>query len=142
MPLFRMDTNKEIRVKTEDVMTVTSADAICHEVEIFVEGSNLIDLDFFSLSDPQCTLKTRDHEDDQAEYKFLGETEPIDNNLNPKWIKYFTLMYEENRDIDLLFQVYNYNDRESKDLIGGVEITLFDLLKSDNHAVKLKLKME
>ena len=100
-PIFRLDTNKILSVKhDEELKSPTTLGETPNldyqDLEIFVEGSNLVDLDFFSLSDPQCTLKTRDVHDKTGEWKFLGETEPIDNNLNPKWIKYFSLRYLEN----------------------------------------------
>ena len=55
-------------------------------MELFVEGQDLCDLDFFSVSDPKCTLKTRESNVKHAAWSYGGETETIDNNLNPKWI--------------------------------------------------------
>ena len=72
-------------------------------MQLFVEGKNLVDLDFFTVSDPICTLKTRDANVHDAEFKSAGETEVIDNNLNPLWIEHFTVMYSFKRDTELYF---------------------------------------
>ena len=74
-----------------------------HDVQLFVEGKNLVDLDFFTVSDPICTLRIRDANVHDAEYKPAGETEVIDNNLNPLWIEHFTVMYSFKRDTELHF---------------------------------------
>lgn len=83
------------------------------EVELFVEGSDLVDLDFFSVSDPICTLRTRESNLKHATWQYNGETEVIDNNLNPKWIKHFKVWFIFIRDIELHFQVWNYNGPEA-----------------------------
>jgi Ca2+-dependent lipid-binding protein len=54
----------------------------------------------------------------------VGETEVIDNNLNPVWTKHFDVIYKFNRDSELLFQVWNYNNESSRDLIGETMILL------------------
>ena len=51
-------------------------------------------------------------------WTIMGETEVIDNNLNPLWLEHFTVRYIFVKDYDLYFQVYNYNDHDDKDLIG------------------------
>ena len=98
------------------------------EVELFVEGKDLVDLDFFSVSDPICTLKTRESNLKHATWQFIDETEVIDNNLNPKWIKHFSVKFIFVRDIDLSFQVWNYNGPESRDLIGECELNLSQIM--------------
>ena len=56
-------------------------------VEIFVSAKNLADLDTFTLSDPLCTLKVKNSK--HGGYMEYGETEVVDNNLNPKWVAHF-----------------------------------------------------
>ena len=86
-----------------------------------MEGINLVDLDFFTVSDPMCSLKTRESNLQYVPWTLNGETEVIDNNLNPRWIKHFSVLYIFNRDIDLLFQVWNASDdNEEKELIGQI----------------------
>jgi hypothetical protein len=56
------------------------------DVDIFVSATNLTDLDFFTVSDPMCSLKTRKCNENLASWIKVGETEVVDNNLNPEWI--------------------------------------------------------
>ena len=72
-------------------------------MQLFVEGRDLDDVDLFTLSDPMCTLKTREANLPTAVWRLSGETEVIDNNLNPNWITHFTTKYKFNRDTDLHF---------------------------------------
>ena len=59
---------------------------MAQDVQLFVEGKDLVDLDFFTVSDPMCSLKTRQSNLELDPWVLTGETEVIDNNLNPKWI--------------------------------------------------------
>ena len=72
--------------------------------------------------------KTRPSRDELTPYTYNGETEVIDNNLNPKWIKHFSVWFIFVKDLDLLFQVWNYNSSDDKDLIGQTEISLSELM--------------
>jgi hypothetical protein len=56
-----------------------------------------------TLSDPQCSLKAKPTTIDYAPFKLVGETEVIDNNLNPQWIKHFNISYEFHKDKMLYF---------------------------------------
>ena len=40
-----------------------------------MEGSDLVDLDFFSVSDPMCTLRTRESNLKHATWAYNSETE-------------------------------------------------------------------
>ena len=71
----------------------------------------------------------------------MGETEVIDNNLNPLWLEHFTVRYIFVKDYDLYFQVYNYNDHEDKDLIGEAQICLSELMKSPGQIMRLPLEL-
>ena len=73
------------------------------EIQLFVEGKDLVDLDFFSVSDPICVLRTKEALIEHATWQWNGETEVIDNNLNPKWIKHFNVWYNFVKDLDLHF---------------------------------------
>lgn len=87
-------------------------------------------MDTFTLSDPQCTLKSRPTTIDYAPFKLVGETEVIDNNLNPQWIKHFNIAYEFHKDKELQFQVWNYNTANDKDLIGETIVKLNSIMVS------------
>ena len=93
-----------------------------------MEGHDLVDLDYFSVSDPICSLRIRESNLKHATWRFNGETEVIENNLNPKWIRNFRVWFIFIQDMDLHFQVFNYNNNESRDLIGEVEISLSQIM--------------
>lgn len=93
-------------------------------VQLFASATDLVNLDWLSVSDPICTLKVREANYEYAVQKMVGETEVIDNNLNPVWTKHFEVLYKFNRDSELLFQVWNYNNESSRDLIGETKILL------------------
>jgi Ca2+-dependent lipid-binding protein len=62
----------------------------------------------------------------------VGETEIIDNNLNPTWTKHFTVVYQFNKDRELLFQVWNYDGPTSRELIGETLMKLSDIMMAEN----------
>ena len=106
-----------------------------------MEGRELVDLDFFSVSDPICSLQTRDSNVNHATWHRIGETEVIDNNLNPKWIKSFSVWFHFTKDLDLRFMVHNYNDGENDDMIGMTEICLTEIMMADKQQKVLTLEL-
>jgi len=62
----------------------------------------------------------------------VGETEVIDNNLNPIWTKHFAVTYQFNRDKELKFEVFNFNTPTSKDLIGEANVKLSEIMMAEN----------
>lgn len=96
-------------------------------VELFVSAKNLTDVDILTLSDPLCQLFMKNGNHDS--YVLVGETETIDNNLNPKWVKHFTVNYYFERQQLLMFKVYDDDgDMDSRQLIGLVEILLSEVI--------------
>ena len=110
-------------------------------MQLFVEGKNLIDMDFFTVSDPICTLKTREANLPYAVYRDAGETEVIDNHLNPCWTTHFTVQYIFNKDTELYFRVMNYNfpGINGKDLIGEAQLTLSEVMMSPSQTIEKEL---
>ena len=98
-----------------------------------MSATNLVNLDWLTVSDPVCSLKVREANYDYAVQKFVGETEIIDNNLNPVWTKHFSIIYTFNKDSELLFQVWNYNSASSRELIGEVKLRLSTLMMKNGH---------
>ena len=109
-------------------------------MQLFVAAKNLANLDYLTLSDPICTLKVKEANNQYAVERKVGETEVIDNNLNPNWTKHFTVMYQFNRDRELLFQVWNYNNATSRDLIGEAFLKLTDIMMAENQTVEIDLR--
>lgn len=69
-----------------------------------------------------CTLKTRVCNQEHASWIKMGETEVVDNNLNPEWIKHFNVKYIFHKDMELWFQVWHYESEDEKKLIGETVI--------------------
>ena len=76
---------------------------------------------------------------DYAPYKWVGDTEVIDNHLNPNWIKHFNVNYEFHKDKELFFQVWNFNTQNDKDLIGQTKILLSTIMVSQGMTVEKDL---
>ena len=100
-----------------------------------MEGKNLVDLDLITMSDPICVMRSRDPSNPEAEWKYEGETEVIDNNLNRLWIEHFTIFYNMKKDVELLFQVSNHNPQGEHDLIGQVILRLSEIMRSSGLAL-------
>lgn len=94
-----------------------------------------------TLSDPICTLTQKECNNENAKEKKVGETEVIDNNLNPIWSKHFTVVYQFTKDLELKFEVWNFNSPTSKDLIGEVKLKLTDIILAENQTVTKDLYM-
>jgi len=107
-----------------------------------VNAKDLVDLDFFSVSDPMCKLKKKDSNINHEPWTAVGETEVIDNNLNPQWLKSFSVWFHFTKDLDLRFEVYNYNGPDKEDdLIGQADICLTEVMMADKQSKNLTLQL-
>lgn len=70
---------------------VTMPSDSMQKVEIFLSARNLLDMDFFSKSDPY--VKVYFSSSPQRKPALIGRTETVDNNLNPNFVKSFQLDY-------------------------------------------------
>ena len=61
-------------------------------VELHISCRKLKDLDYFSKSDPLVQIFT--HDEKSRRWTKFGQTELINNNLNPDFKKFFTLNYQ------------------------------------------------
>lgn len=69
----------------------------------------------------------------------MGETEVVDNNLNPEWIKHFNVKYIFHKDMELWFQVWHVESEDEKKLIGETTIKLSQLMMNDNQTLEQQL---
>lgn len=60
----------------------------------------------------------------------VGQTEVVDNNLNPKWIDHFKVDYYFERMQTTLWEVYDFDDDNDFELIGSAEVLLSDILRA------------
>ena len=68
---------------------VSLADTMCMQVELFISGRKLRNLDTFSKSDPYCQL----YELKNNNWAPVGRTEKRKNDLNPDFVEKITVDY-------------------------------------------------
>ena len=69
---------------------MVEASALQMQVNLYVSGRKLKDLDAFSKSDPQCILMEKGP---SGQWAKVGQTEQIMNSLNPDFRTGFTVNY-------------------------------------------------
>ena len=72
---------------------------------------NLTNLDRFSVSDPEVHVYVRTGK--QSAYALLGKTEMVLNNLNPDFVKTFTLDYFFEKEQWIKLEVFHVAPRNS-----------------------------
>lgn len=106
-------------------------------VELYFNGRNLKDLDFFSKSDPCLRLSFQ--ENPSTVLKEIGRTETVANNVNPDWKKSFQLNYIFEARQEIKLEVYD-DDGSDMEFIGRVFTTLGALVGARNQTSVLTLK--
>ncbi|XP_077385711.1 copine-1-like isoform X3 [Festucalex cinctus] len=111
------------------------------KVELTVSCSNLLDKDVGSKSDPLCVLLQRSGKDGWTE---LVRTERVENSANPSFSQRLRLDYHFETVQNLKLAVYDI-DNASRDLadddyLGGVELTLGQIVSSKTLTRPLQLK--
>jgi len=111
--------------------TSSSIQSTEHEkVELFFSCKNLKNMDYFSLTDPQVRLFTPlDGQD-----IFIGETEVISDNLNPKFSKSIIMNYIFEAKQPLHIQVVDLDGPNQRSLVGDVYTTLGAIVGSRNQS--------
>ncbi|XP_020897999.1 copine-5 [Exaiptasia diaphana] len=82
------------------------------QVELHVSCRNLADLDVFSKSDPMVVMFVQAL--GTKEWREHGRTEVIMNNLNPDFVKKFTINYFFEEVQKLKFQVYDIDKKSAR----------------------------
>lgn len=98
------------------------------EVVLFFKGRELADLDVFSKSDPFVVAHVK--EEGQAEWAKVGQTEVVDNELNPNFQTPVRLTYSFEKKQHLRFEVFDDDGGGDKELIGEAFTTLPELVAS------------
>uniref|UniRef100_A0AAX7UHJ5 Copine-3 n=1 Tax=Astatotilapia calliptera TaxID=8154 RepID=A0AAX7UHJ5_ASTCA len=111
------------------------------KVELSVSCANLLDKDVGSKSDPLCVLLESTGGDKWAE---LGRTERLKNNSSPSFSQRLRLDYHFEKVQNLKLGVYDIDNSSSDlgddDYLGGVEITLGQIVSSKTVTRPLQLK--
>lgn len=100
------------------------------DVELYFQGRQLKDLDTFSKSDPQVRLFIK--EGPSAQWKKLGETEVIENNLNPDWKTTIKLFYQFEVNQTVRIEVSDSDGKSDGELIGQVETSVGSMVGAKN----------
>ncbi|CAD8071975.1 unnamed protein product [Paramecium sonneborni] len=104
------------------------------QIEIFISGRQLKDLDYFSKSDPFVIVFIKNNN----QWIKIGRTETIDNNLNPNFKKSFQLDYVFEVVQPIKFEVRD-DDGDTSELIGQIETTIGALFGAKNQTSILEL---
>ena len=105
-------------------MVQAQADSLCMQVELFISGRKLKDLDAFSKSDPRCLV----FEKGSDSWREIGRTEQIQNSLNPDFTTSFTVNYYFERVQELKFVMIDGDGDRDYDTIGELNCTMGQLM--------------
>ncbi|XP_077410903.1 copine-3-like isoform X2 [Vanacampus margaritifer] len=111
-------------------------------VALTISCENLMDMDVFSKSDPQCVFYMSTSGSSWVE---VGRTERIMNCLNPKFSKAFVIDYHFETVQKLKFEVFDIDDNvgcslRDADFLGELECTLGQVVSSRNLTKPLVMK--
>ena len=108
-------------------------------LNLHVCAKNLKDMDVVTVSDPICALFLMQ----QNQWVEFSRTEVIWNNLNPEWVKAFSIMYVFEIRQPIMFRVYDVDSEkanlESQNLIGEAQIELSQLVTSPGSTMTVRL---
>ena len=96
------------------------------QVNLYISGRKLKDLDAFSKSDPQCALYEKTA---SGHWQMLGKTEIMENNLNPDFETCFTVAYWFEKVQNFKFVMVDVDKTSGEgDNIGEVQVTMGNLM--------------
>jgi hypothetical protein len=101
-------------------------DTLSQKVELFISCRKLKNMDVFSKSDPICRIYEWNVKANQ--WAKIGQTERIDNNLNPDFKKQIEATYAFERHQKLKFEVVDDDGNNEFEMIGTVETTMGALM--------------
>lgn len=112
------------------------------KVELKISCRNLLDMDFFSKSDPFVVVYNKPQ---SGNWREIGRTETIMDNLNPDFVKSFILDYFFEEQQLLKFDVYdldsNSRDLTKHDFIGKFVTSLGSIIGEHNGRVEQPLQV-
>jgi hypothetical protein len=99
-------------------------------IHLHVAAKNLTDMDVITVSDPICVLYIFEN----GKWVEFARTEVIWNNLNPEWVKFFSIMYVFEVRQPLLFRVYDVDSENQnlskQDFIGEIQVELSQIVSN------------
>lgn len=94
------------------------------QVQLKISARNISDLDTLTKSDPQCTV----YEQRDEQWVQVGETEEINNTLNPDFARSITVRYYFEKIQKFKFEMKDVDKNDRFDMIGCVEVTMGNLM--------------
>lgn len=95
------------------------------QIEITISARSLLNLDLTSKSDPYCIVKMKKPR--SGLFVEVGNTEKIDDTLNPEWVKKVLVNYCFEAEQRMRFEVWDY-DPDGQDFLGEFETSLADIV--------------
>ena len=102
-------------------------------VTMYIQCRNLPNLDISSKTDPFVRAYIR--EEKVPEWQLLGETETIQNTLDPDFLHAFNLSYYFEKNQLLKFEVLDYESKDKHEYIGEFETSLGKLMGSKDQKI-------
>lgn len=118
-------------------MEITKSFIPTSQLELSIACRKLANLDTVSKSDPCCIVFIRNPSD--KEYRQLGKTETISDNLNPDFVKKFILNYNFEVVQKIKVEVWDI-DLVSNDFIGEHETTIAQIVANPGREYRGDLK--
>jgi hypothetical protein len=106
------------------------------KVELFFSCRKLANMDVVTVTDPFLKL----YENRGGIWFCLGQTEQIDNNLNPDFSKTFVVDFVFETKQVFKVEIYDFDDANSITYIGEQEFELGELAGAKNNAVIAEIK--
>jgi Ca2+-dependent lipid-binding protein len=95
----------------------------------------LINLDIMTLTDPFIKI----YEQISGNWKLLGETEVVFNNLNPNFSKSVTVEFYFETNQNMRIEVYHRDSETKHDLIDHIDFHLAQLMGNKDNVLELPL---
>ena len=108
---------------------IIPVDPAGYKVDLYIQCRKLKDLDVFSKSDPQVRISLKDSPA-AATWKKIGETEVIENNLNPDFKTTVQVMYLFEVNQQIRFEVVDSDGGKSAELIGNADTSVGTMVGS------------
>lgn len=119
-----------------DNQTIHEANMDSEKVELFFSCRNLLDMDTFSKSDPKLSLY---QQLPNGSWQLVGNTETIQDNLNPDFSKSFVVDYIFEVKQIFKVEVVDVDSATEFDFIGNITFELGELMGSKNSMLILNL---
>jgi Ca2+-dependent lipid-binding protein len=106
-----------------------------YDIELSFGCRELINLDIMTLTDPFIKI----YEQISGNWKLLGQTEVVFNNLNPNFSKSVKVEFYFETNQNIRIEVYHHDSETKHDLIDQVDFLLAQLMGNKDNILELVL---